>query len=185
MPTFRLFRLSGRRRSGWFELLLLCGLALTLTACGGATRTKPVPPGDQSPPEARLHLEDQYGEPGTPPAKSGKSYVVKGRRYHLLSTAAGYQAEGLGSWYGNKFHGRKTASGERFDQNKLTAAHTTLPFGSLVEVTNPKTNKSVVVRINDRGPFHPDYVIDLSRGAAQKIGLKSTTPVSVRAVSKP
>jgi rare lipoprotein A len=78
---------------------------------------------------------------------------------------------GVASYYGRRFHGRPTASGERFDMNGLTAAHRTLPFGSKVRVTNPRTGKSVVVRINDRGPFARKRTIDLSRAAAEEIGL--------------
>jgi rare lipoprotein A len=78
---------------------------------------------------------------------------------------------GSASWYGPGFHGRTTANGERFNQNELTAAHRTLPFGTKVRVTNRNTGKSVTVRINDRGPFHGNRVIDLSRAAAGKIGL--------------
>lgn len=78
---------------------------------------------------------------------------------------------GVASFYGRKFNGRRTASGERFDMNALTAAHRTLPFGSHVRVTNPANGKSVVVRINDRGPYHGNRVIDLSRSAATEIGL--------------
>ncbi len=84
------------------------------------------------------------------------------------STALG---SGVASYYGRRFHGRRTANGERFDMNAFTAAHKTLPFGSIVEVTNPRTGKSVVVRINDRGPFTPGRTIDLSRAAAEEIGL--------------
>lgn len=80
-------------------------------------------------------------------------------------------AGGTASFYGKRFHGRPTASGEPFDMNQLTAAHRTLPFGSKVRVTNPANGKSVVVRINDRGPFHGKRVIDLSRSAAQQLGL--------------
>ena len=78
---------------------------------------------------------------------------------------------GVASYYGAKFHGRPTASGERFDMHAMTAAHRTLPFGTLVEVTNPRTGKSVTVRINDRGPFHGNRVIDVSRAAATELGL--------------
>ncbi len=78
---------------------------------------------------------------------------------------------GTASWYGPKFHGRTTASGEPFDMHDLTAAHRTLPFGTLARVTNAANNRSVVVRINDRGPFHGKRVIDLSRKAARAIGL--------------
>lgn len=80
-------------------------------------------------------------------------------------------SEGLASWYGGKFHGRLTANGEIFDTNKLTAAHKTLPFGSKVRVTELESGKSVIVRINDRGPFVEDRIIDLSKAAADIIGL--------------
>ena len=78
---------------------------------------------------------------------------------------------GTASYYGKRFHGRRTASGERFDMHAMTAAHRTLPFGTLVEVTNPRTGKRVTVRINDRGPFHGGRVIDVSRAAATELGL--------------
>ncbi len=78
---------------------------------------------------------------------------------------------GIASYYGDEFHGRKTASGEVFNQNEFTAAHRTLPFGTIVKVTYPETEKSVIVRINDRGPFKADRVIDLSRSAANELGL--------------
>ena len=80
-------------------------------------------------------------------------------------------ARGLASWYGEPFHGRRTASGEVFDMNALTAAHKTLPFGTRVRVFNPATGLQVVVRINDRGPFTGGRIIDLSRAAAERIGL--------------
>ncbi len=79
--------------------------------------------------------------------------------------------KGIASWYGGKFHGRKTASGERYDMNKLTAAHKTLPFGTRVRVTNLDTGRNVVVRINDRGPFVRGRIIDLSRAAARKVDM--------------
>lgn len=80
-------------------------------------------------------------------------------------------AHGAASWYGPGFHGRQTASGERFDQNAMTAAHRTLPFGTRLRVTNETNGRSVVVRVNDRGPFVGKRLIDLSRGAAERIGL--------------
>ena len=80
---------------------------------------------------------------------------------------------GVASWYGPGFHGRLTANGERFDMNELTAAHKTLPFGTRVLVHNPRTGKEVVVRINDRGPYAKDRVIDLSKAAANALGFKS------------
>ncbi len=87
---------------------------------------------------------------------------------------------GGASWYGGKFQGRRTANGEIFDTNKFTAAHKTLPFNTIVEVTNLKNNKSVFVRINDRGPFVAGRVIDLSRAAAEKIGLVGRGVVQVQ-----
>jgi len=94
-------------------------------------------------------------------------------------TAAQTAEEGLASWYGGKFQGRRTASGEVFDTHLLTAAHKTLPFGTLVRVTNLENGKSVTVRINDRGPFVPGRIIDLSMAAATAIGLagKGVAPV--------
>lgn len=160
-------------------------IAFLVTALAGLLAAGCGPAG-----KPRAHLpsvpfEDALG-PAPQAELSGVSYVVRGKRYHVLASAAGYQAEGMGSWYGGKgFQGRKTASGEKFDQNKMTAAHPTLPFGSLIEVRNIANGKTVVVRINDRGPFHDDYVIDLARAAAMKIGLLSSTPVAVRAVEEP
>ena len=78
---------------------------------------------------------------------------------------------GTASYYGAKFQGRRTASGEKFDMHAMTAAHRTLPFGTLVEVTNPRNGKSVTVRINDRGPFHGNRILDVSRAAATELGL--------------
>ena len=86
---------------------------------------------------------------------------------------------GLASWYGGKFQGRLTANGEVFDTNQLTAAHRTLPFGTLVRVTNPRNAQSVVVRINDRGPFVEGRVIDLSRAAAERIGIAAAGVAAV------
>ncbi|NNM72387.1 septal ring lytic transglycosylase RlpA family protein [Enterovirga aerilata] len=89
---------------------------------------------------------------------------------------------GMASWYGPGFHGRKTASGERFNTNDLTAAHRFLPFGTRVKVVNQATGRSVVVRINDRGPFHRGRVIDLSRASAAAIGMGGTTRVQLVAL---
>jgi rare lipoprotein A len=88
-----------------------------------------------------------------------------------LTPAGPHQLEGVASYYADEFQGRKTSSGETFDMNDMTAAHRTLPFGTRVKVTDVETGKSVVVRINDRGPFKDDRVIDLSLGAAKQIGL--------------
>ena len=94
--------------------------------------------------------------------------------------------KGTASWYGTKFHGRRTASGERFDMNELTAAHPSLPFGTLLEVRNLRNGKTVVVRVNDRGPFSKSRILDLSYGAAREIGLvlAGTAPVALYRVDK-
>jgi len=94
---------------------------------------------------------------------------------------------GMASWYGKKFHGRKTASGERFNMYKMTAAHRTLPFGSKVKVTSIENKKSVVVRINDRGPFTKGRIIDLSYSAAKKIDMikKGVVKVRIEVLSTP
>ena len=90
--------------------------------------------------------------------------------------------KGVASWYGPGFHGKKTANGERFNTNDLTAAHKTLPFGTQLRVTNERTGKSVVVRINDRGPYAHGRVIDLSKAAAQAVGIEGVGQVSLAAL---
>ena len=99
------------------------------------------------------------------------TYNVRGKTYRTLSTAENFSEEGSASWYGPGFHGRKTASGEVYNMHDMTAAHKHLPLGSQVKVTNLNNGKSVIVRINDRGPFHGDRVIDLSKAAAQQLGV--------------
>ncbi|MEK9952839.1 MAG: septal ring lytic transglycosylase RlpA family protein [Curvibacter sp.] len=96
------------------------------------------------------------------------------------SSAAGRSEAGQASYYGNEFQGRPTASGERFDQGKLTAAHRSLPFGTRVQVTNPQNGKSVVVRVNDRGPFVKGRIIDLSSAAFRSIASLNAGVVAVR-----
>ncbi|KAA0915729.1 septal ring lytic transglycosylase RlpA family protein [Psychrobacter sp. ANT_WB68] len=98
-----------------------------------------------------------------------------------------FKQTGLASWYGRQFHGRKTASGETFDMNGLTAAHRSLPLNCYVKVTNNNNGKSVVVKVNDRGPFHGNRVLDLSYGAAKKLGItgKGVGNVAIERVSGP
>ncbi|HEU4665336.1 MAG TPA: septal ring lytic transglycosylase RlpA family protein [Dokdonella sp.] len=112
------------------------------------------------------------------------SYSVLGRTYRVLPDSRGYVERGIASWYGNKFHGYMTSSFEPYDMYAFTAAHKTLPLPSYARVTNLDNGKSVVVRINDRGPFHEDRIIDLSYAAAVKIGVwpKGTGRVEVRAL---
>jgi rare lipoprotein A len=111
-------------------------------------------------------------------------YTVRGQTYTVLPTARGYDERGIASFYGNKFHGYKTSSLEDYDMYAFTAASKTLPLPSYARVTNLENGKSVIVRVNDRGPFHPDRVIDLSYVAAVKIGIwpKGTGLVDVRGI---
>ncbi len=90
--------------------------------------------------------------------------------------------KGVASWYGPGFHGKRTASGETFNTNDLTAAHKTLPFGTQIRVTNERTGKSVVVRINDRGPYAHERVIDLSKAAAEAVGISGVGQVNLAAL---
>lgn len=94
----------------------------------------------------------------------------------------GFEQEGMASWYGLEYHGRITASGERFNQNAMTAAHKELPFGTVVKVTNQLNGRDIVVRVNDRGPFIPGRIIDLSRKAARKLDMiePGVVPVKIR-----
>ena len=121
-----------------------------------------------------------------PRARTGnRDYTVLGKKYRVLDDHQGYVEEGLASYYGKKFHGRRTSSQEVYDMYAFTAAHKTLPLPSFARVTNLDNGKSVVVRINDRGPFHPGRVIDLSYAAAVKLGYrdKGTARVRVEALS--
>ncbi|PCI79960.1 MAG: septal ring lytic transglycosylase RlpA [SAR86 cluster bacterium] len=97
-------------------------------------------------------------------------YTVLGKSYRVLPTEEGYFERGVASWYGEKFHGHKTSNGEVFDMYQVSAAHKSLPIPSFLRVTNLDNNRSIVVRVNDRGPFHGDRVIDLSYAAALKLG---------------
>lgn len=109
------------------------------------------------------------------------SYKVAGKRYYPTTKVAdNYTQTGRASWYGPGFHGKKTSSGERFDMNMMTAAHPTLPIPSYARVTNLANGKTVVVRINDRGPFHSNRVMDVSKAAANKLGFLSSGTAQVR-----
>jgi len=128
-------------------------------------------------PEVRHERPTKRGNP--------KSYTVFGKTYHVMSSAAGYDAVGNASWYGRKFHGRLTSSGEPFDMYELTAAHRSLPIPTYARVTNLENGRSTVVRINDRGPFHDNRIIDLSYAAAVKLGYAAlgTAPVRVEVLA--
>lgn len=121
-----------------------------------------------------------------PLAKYGnmKSYRVFGKRYFVMNSNANYEAVGIASWYGTKFHRRRTSSGEPYNLLGMTAAHKTLPLPTYVEVTNLKNQRKVIVKVNDRGPFHSNRLIDLSYVAAKKLGMvgHGTTMVKVKAI---
>lgn len=112
------------------------------------------------------------------------SYVTFNKRYHVLSSSRGYRERGIASWYGTQFHGRTTSNGETYNMFAMTAAHKTLPLPTYVKVTNLRNKKSVVVKVNDRGPFHDNRIIDLSYAAAAKLGMlgKGTAQVEVESV---
>ena len=116
-----------------------------------------------------------------------ESYKVRGKRYKVMTEAAGFTQEGIASWYGSKFHGYRTSNGEVFDVYKMTAAHKTLPLPCYVKVTRQDTGQSIIVRVNDRGPFHKGRIIDLSYAAAVKLGIDQagTAPVHIEVIEPP
>lgn len=122
------------------------------------------------------------------PTPTTKDDDVLGQLTAVASNTVGkFKQTGLASWYGRQFHGKKTASGEKFDMNALTAAHRSLPMNCYIKVTNKSNGKSVVVRVNDRGPFHGNRVLDLSYGAAKAIGItqSGTGNVTIERVEAP
>ena len=118
----------------------------------------------------------KYGNP--------ESYTVYGKTYNVMPSSLGYREIGYASWYGRKFHGRRTSSGEIYDMYAMTAAHRTLPLPTYVRVRNLDNGREAIVRVNDRGPFHSDRIIDLSYAAATKLGLveAGTAKVEVEAI---
>lgn len=117
------------------------------------------------------HVTDAVPVPEVRTAAGNKSpYVVRGKKYRVLPTEIGYRQKGEASWYGSKFHGHATSNGEIYNMYAMTAAHKSLPIPSYVQVTNLANGKKVIVRINDRGPFHGGRIIDLSYAAAKKLG---------------
>lgn len=182
-------------------LLILSAAALGLALAGcGSSPTVPTKP---SPPTATAkgggyYLDD--GPEANPPPNldaipdavpreeplhrfANRSYVALGNTYTPQTERRAHSEEGLASWYGRRFHGKKTASGELYDMYAMTAAHPTLPIPSYARITALDTGKSVVVRINDRGPFHSSRVIDLSYTAAHKLGYLGRGSTRVRVES--
>ncbi len=171
-------------------LALLVALSVTLAGCGlfgkiAPSRTPAQPPAGNAKPGG-YYLDDGPGE--NPPANlaqtpdavprdeplnraANRPYSVFGRTYVPSVAPSAFRQTGIASWYGRKFHGQKTSIGETYDMYAMTAAHPTLPLPCYVRVTNEANGKSVIVRVNDRGPFHSDRIIDLSYTAAYKLGI--------------
>ncbi|HSP01771.1 MAG TPA: septal ring lytic transglycosylase RlpA family protein [Thioalkalivibrio sp.] len=172
-----------------FALLLAGLLVLGLAACSGPAPRGPAPDRQQDaapsrPPDLsgvpdavpRAEARSRYGNPA--------SYEVFGQTYHVMDSADGHVERGVASWYGTKFHGRRTSSGEPYDMYAMTAAHTRLPLPTYVQVTNLDNGRSVVVKVNDRGPFARNRIIDMSYAAAHRLGMveQGTARVEVRAI---
>ena len=157
-------------------------LVALLAACAHPTLRDGAPSGPA--PETRPGDVIPGPEPksryGNPPY-----YEALGRRYFVLDSADGYRERGIASWYGTKFHGRRTSSGEPYDMHAMTAAHKSLPLPTWVEVTNLRNDKTVLVRVNDRGPFVENRIIDLSYEAATRLDIVTdgTALVEVRALT--
>jgi rare lipoprotein A len=167
--------------------LAAVALAVLLSACatkrpGGYYKDDgpgASPPRDvESIPDAKPRAEPLHRSANNP-------YTVFGKQYVPAKAVRAFKQRGIASWYGKKFHGQPTSSGERYDMYKMTAAHPTLPIPSYARVTNLKNGRSVIVRVNDRGPFHSGRIIDLSYAAAAKLGYVNagSAPVEVEAVT--
>jgi rare lipoprotein A len=158
-------------------------ITLCLQACSLTHSTRDGPPSHAidvthiANAQPKYEPKSRYGNP--------RSYVALGKRYYVLKSAKNYNERGIASWYGRKFHGRLTSNRERYNMLAMTAASPILPIPSYVRVTNLENNRSVIVRVNDRGPFAPNRIIDLSYAAAKKLGYsrKGTALVQVAVVT--
>ena len=172
---------------------VLCWLIIAmLTACSSTPAPAPTPSKkgayylDDGPPKGSVDLAAvKDAVPHSEPlSKTGnKPYVVFGKRYVPLKSNAGFKQKGTASWYGKKFHGKRTSSGETYNMYKMTAAHTVLPIPSYAQVTNLKNGRSVIVRVNDRGPFKHNRVMDLSYAAALKLDVVKTGTGKVQIIA--
>ena len=158
------------------RLALVAAVSVSVTLAGCARQSRTVVNNEAA---RQAILEPPRSRLGNPPY-----YDVFGQRHYVLDSAAGYRRSGVASWYGEKFHGRSTSSGEPYDMFAHTAAHPTLPLPTWVEVTHLETGKQVIVKVNDRGPFVDNRIIDLSFGAAVVLDMvaQGTAPVEVRAL---
>lgn len=158
-------------------------MAITLAACSKSHIDSS--PATDTPNYSNKHTSASLPSGKGGYVKTGKPYKVMGQRYYPLASANGYDKTGVASWYGKKFHGRKTANGELYDMHAMSAAHKTLPLPTMVRVTNLDNGRSVVVRVNDRGPFVKSRIIDLSYAAAMALGYdqKGTAHVRVQTLA--
>ena len=172
---------SVRRHAALAAATLSLLAACSTPPATGPRDTQRDGPPSQPPPDLMSRPDP---EPRVEPIRAGgpnKPYQVLGQSYTPLAADVPLAESGLASWYGRKFHGRPTASGEIYDMYAFSAAHRTMPLPSWALVRNPANGRELVVRVNDRGPFHADRVIDLSYGAALKLGvLRGVAPVEVR-----
>jgi rare lipoprotein A len=159
---------------------IACAFALLAVAGCARDATRPAPPPAPvvPPPGEGVPRDEPRAKFGNPPF-----YEVGGRRYMVLPSAAGYVEQGIASWYGPDFHGGRTATGETYDMDAMTGAHPTLPLPTWVRVTNLDNGRSVVVRLNDRGPFAKGRIIDLSRAAAEQLDMVRAGTARVEVMS--
>ena len=163
------------------RLILLCFISLLtlLSACSsGRYQQKHDSTPTRLPSQAELKDAIARAEPYS--RGGNKDYQVFGKPYKVLTSARGFEQTGIASWYGNKFHGHLTSNGEIYDMYAMSAAHKNLPLPTYLKVTNTANNKSVIVRVNDRGPFHQSRNIDLSYSAAYKLDLLKTGTAKVK-----
>lgn len=168
------------------QLVLTVALAVLLLAgCAGKKEVEEAGDGPSSRKITAADVHDAVPK-DEPRARYGNHspYTVLGKTYTVLPTSKGYHERGIASWYGSKFHGRRTSSGEPYDMHLATAAHKSLPLPTYAEVTNLDNGRKMIVKINDRGPFHEDRIIDLSYAAAIKLGVDQTgtARIDVRAI---
>jgi rare lipoprotein A len=166
-------------------LRTLLALAVLESFLGACTTTAPHREAPSTVRSAEPLPRDSRSPEPPRPARGVPFYDQDGVRYHVLARSDGYREQGVASWYGSDFHGRRTSSGETYDMNSMTAAHRTLPLPTKARVTNLSNGRSIVVRINDRGPFKKDRLIDLSYAAARELGMigPGTALVDVQALT--
>jgi rare lipoprotein A len=160
-------------------LLTLILLTFILSACSSSGRYKHAKDSTPTRVPNKAELRDATPREENHSRGGNKDYTVRGKHYQVLKSAKNFKQTGVASWYGNKFHGHLTSNGEIYDMYGMSAAHKNLPLPTYLKVTNTANNKSVVVRVNDRGPFHKNRIIDLSYSAAYKLGMLKTGTAKV------